>query len=159
MLGRLVRIAVVTVILVIGGGALAHALWSVTRPLPAVTITTSDFTLNAEWLAEPDLTGLFPGDSRTGTATVSLNSAASWHYRVTTTVAGPLAAHLTTQWYPSAQCTGTPLDPNQANGHTLTGGAATEFCIRFTLAPDTPNSMQGATSQVSVDVAAEQVLP
>jgi hypothetical protein len=53
----------VTVVLVIGGGALAHALWAVREPMPDVRITAGDFDATAWWVDEPALVGLFPGGS------------------------------------------------------------------------------------------------
>lgn len=159
MPGRSVRIAVATAILVIGGGALAHALWSVTRPLPDVTLATSDFTVTAEWVDQPDLANLFPGEIRAGTAWVSVDSDASWQYSVTATIEGELADHLGAVWYADAQCEGAALTMGQTNGETLTGGTETNFCIRFTLDSDTPGSLQGATAEITVTVNAEQVRP
>lgn len=159
MLGRSARIAVVTAILVIGGGALVHALWSVTRPLPDVTLATSDFAVTAEWVDQPDLANLFPGETGSGTAGVFLDSDASWQYSVTATIEGELADHLSAVWYTDAGCEGAPLTMGQTNGDTLAGGTETNFCIRFTLDRDTPGMLQNATADVTVNVRAYQVRP
>ncbi|MDD9206687.1 hypothetical protein PU560_09445, partial [Georgenia sp. 10Sc9-8] len=75
---------------VLGGGTVAHALWSITQPLPEVTVATGDFDLTATWQRAPDLEGLFPGESVTGSGTVHLNSDASWQYRLDENVQGSL---------------------------------------------------------------------
>jgi len=159
MLRRSVHIAVVTVILVVGGGALAHALWSLTRPLPAITLSTSDFAVTAEWVDEPELVNLFPGEMGTGTARVSLDSDASWQYSVTTTIEGELADSLSAVWYADARCEGDALTMGQNNGDTLASDTETNFCILFTLNSDTPATFQGAMAEITVNVNAQQMRP
>ncbi|MEE6283009.1 hypothetical protein [Georgenia sp. MJ170] len=158
MLRRSVLAAAVTIILVIGGGALAHALWSVSQPLPEVQLTSGSFDITAEWVDEPEITGLFPGDTVTGTARVTMNSDAAWQYQVTHNATGALGEYVEVGWYPNAECTGKPLAMGAANGATLDGETSSNFCVRFTLATNTPSSLQAATADVSVAVTAEQVL-
>lgn len=133
---------------------MAHALWTVTRPLPAVTISTGDFAAEAEWVREPDLTGLFPGDTVFGTARISLDSPAQWRYSVEYSMGGELAPHMTAQWYADAECTGEALAMGESSG-----GAHTEFCIAFTLSETAPSSLQGQVGDAVVTVTAEQVRP
>ncbi|HLS50355.1 MAG TPA: hypothetical protein VK024_10215 [Actinomycetaceae bacterium] len=159
MLRRSVSIAVVTLLLVVGGGALAHAFWSLTEPLPATTLASDDFAVSAHWVTEPELAQLFPGEATDGTAAVSLDSAASWQYSVTASMQGSLADHLTVAWFADPSCEGPALTMGQTNGVTLDGGAEAEFCIRFTLASDTPGERQGESATVSVNVEAHQVRP
>lgn len=158
MLRRFIFATVVTVILVIGGGALASALWSISEPLPEVELSTGTFELEAEWLQEPALTGLYPGESATGTASLTLHTGATWQYTVNADVDGALAEHLSTRWYPDAECTGAVLGAGDSNGSGLPGGSPSAFCIEFRLDSDTPSDMQGQTAQVTVTVTAEQVV-
>ncbi|MEE6286089.1 hypothetical protein V2J52_00290 [Georgenia sp. MJ173] len=158
MLRRSVLAAAVTIVLVIGGGALAHALWSVSQPLPAVQLTSGSFDITAEWVDEPEVTGLFPGDTATGTARVTMDSDAAWQYRVTRDATGALGEHVDVGWYADAECVGEPLAIGTPNGTALDGETSTDFCVRFTLAPDTPSDLQAATADVTVTVTAEQVL-
>lgn len=149
--------AAVTMVLVIGGGAVAYALWSVTEPLPEVELSTGSFEVEAGWTEAPVLTDLFPGDGAVGTAQVGLNSSTTWQYAVDYHVEGPLAGHLEATWYAADQCEGVALSPGELNGTTLAGGTTTEFCIQFTLAADAPAELQGQQATVQVDVTAQQV--
>ncbi|HLS14751.1 MAG TPA: hypothetical protein VK095_09585 [Beutenbergiaceae bacterium] len=157
MLRRSILAAAVTVVLVIGGGAVAYALWSVTEPLPEMELSTGSFEVEAGWTQAPDVTDLFPGDSAVGRATVELDSSTTWQYAVDYHVEGPLAGHLQATWYAADQCDGAALNPGELNGTTLAGGTATEFCIQFTLAADAPAELQGQRATVQVDVTAQQV--
>jgi len=157
VLRRFVTAAAVTVILVIGGGTLAYALWSISKPLPEVGLSTGSFELEAHWQQEPALTDLFPGDSATGTALLTLDSPATWQYSVDFEVSGALGDHIATVWYPDTDCTGDGRGAGDTNGSALPGDSSTEFCIEFRLDENTPNTMQGQTAQVTVTVTAEQV--
>lgn len=151
--------AAVTITLVIGSGAVAYALWSVTEPLPEMELSTGSFEVEATWTQAPELNDLFPGDSATGTAQVRLDSSTTWQYAVDYDVQGPLAGYLTATWYEGGQCAGTGLSAGDLNGITLAGGTTSDFCIEFTLAADTPAELQGAQATVGVDVTAQQVQP
>ncbi|ROR73353.1 hypothetical protein [Bogoriella caseilytica] len=156
MLRRSVLSIAVAVLLVAAGGTLAHAWWRVSQPAADVALQTSDFRVHAQWNEEPTLTNLFPGDARTATAQVSLDSAAQWQYRVDYASSGPLAPYLTAVWFPNTQCSGTPHAMGQTNPALLTGGTATEICVRFSLSNTAPSRVQGTPADVTVTVTAEQ---
>jgi hypothetical protein len=122
----------VTVVLVIGGGALAHALWAVREPMPDVRITAGDFDATAWWVDEPALVGLFPGDTVDGVAQVRLDSSASWEYSV-------------------------ELAPGARSATPLPGGSTSQLCLELTLSEGTPSQLQGETAEVEVVVTVEQV--
>lgn len=159
MLRRVTLSLAITTVLVVGGGALAYALWSVTQPLPEVELSTGNFELTANWVNEPDLTGMFPGDSAAGTATAKLLSETTWQYSVDHEAQGDLAEYVDVLWYPDAECAGEGLPMGETHPQTLDGGTTSEFCIEFTLDPDTPPEMQGESVHVDVTVTAEQVRP
>jgi hypothetical protein len=145
----------VTVVLVIGGGALAHALWAVREPMPDVRITAGDFDATAWWVDEPALVGLFPGDTVDGVAQVRLDSSASWEYSVELAAGGPLGQYLEVVWQPS--CTGPFLAPGARSATPLPGGSTSQLCLELTLSEGTPSQLQGETAEVEVVVTVEQV--
>ncbi len=145
----------VTVVLVIGGGALAHALWSAREPMPDVRISAGDFDANAAWVDEPALVGLFPGDTVDGVAEVRLDGDVTWEYSVELSAGGTLGQYLEVAWQPS--CTGPFLAPGARSGTALPGGSTAQFCLELALSEDAPSQLQGQTADVEVVVTVEQV--
>lgn len=157
--------------LAVGGGAVAHALWSVSRPLEG-TVTSGSFDVTASWVPKRqlDLGGMLPGEDRTGVVEVQHVGDAHWHYHVAHEVAGPLAEHLSAAWYPNGSCDGTPLRlgavpdstppaTGDTNGAVLAFGEGTTMCVRYTLSDTAPTTLQGQTSSVQLTVTALQVRP
>ncbi|MGO1562919.1 MAG: hypothetical protein ACTHW7_13960 [Actinomycetaceae bacterium] len=155
MLRRSALAVAVTVILLIGGGALAHALWSAREPMPDVRITAGDFDATATWVDEPALVGLFPGDTVDGAAQVRLDSSASWEFSVELAAGGPLGPYLELAWQPA--CAGPFLAPGARSGTPLPGDSTADLCLELSLSEDTPSQLQGQAGEVEVVVTVEQV--
>lgn len=127
------------------------------------------------------LSGMLPGDSTTGTLTVSSTGNATLRYAMTTAATNPdgkalrdqMALVIKTKDTNTAGCgnfngtqlfngtlangaVGDPAQGAQAGDRTLAGGAAEVLCFRATLPGATGNAVAGAATSATFTFSAEQ---
>jgi hypothetical protein len=139
----------------LGGASVASALWGAQATPTTAVLRSGTFGLTATWSTAPTLTALFPGQTRDGVMTLQHTGNGTWRYRLTAADTGALGAVLTETFYAGATCTGTPLVVGALSATTYAKNASTQVCVRIALPAGAANTLQNATSAITVTATAE----
>jgi len=166
----------------VGAGAYSLAIFTSTAASGSNAFTVGSVTLGASpATALITLSSMLPGDSTTGTLTVSNSGTAQLRYAMTTSTTntdskalnGQLSLVVKTKDTNTSGCTnfngtqlysgtlsaaaiGDPTTGNQTGDRTLAGAGSEVLCFQATLPSTTGNGFQGATTTATFTFAAEQ---
>ena len=140
-------------------GVSAH--WHAQQRLDLESVSTGDLLIDAAWRdGPPAWSPLLPGASTPDTVIqVSSSSAGTtlrWRLRVVGAVSAPAQQHVTFSAWRGVCGTGTPIPAGGTAA--LPVDAVVDVCIRYTLSPSAPATLQNTDLAPRVTLIAEQVV-
>lgn len=139
------------------------AYWHAQQTAPGGVATSGDLAISADWVGgTPSWSAFYPGQS-TSDATIRVNADSSgdnlvWKVRLSETVTPDFEPHTTFRAWIGTCGTGT-LIPAEGYGTFSSNTSRVDICVRFTLSPTAPSTLQGQLLTPQITVIAEQVSP
>ncbi|WP_456847004.1 hypothetical protein [Cellulomonas sp. P5_C6] len=157
---RLQLIAAVAVALSFIGSAAAYGSWRAAQNVGTnATITSGTIGLTPQWSTALSLTGMWPGETRTGVLQLTQTGDGRWQYQldppaVTGALAGNLAVALRTSTGPTAAACTATAQPVSTWSATIANGASVYVCVVVTLSSTAPSSLQAQTGSLALTATA-----